>query len=89
MYIISPFEIMVDDSFYNAPGTPTGMRQQGGMMLKQKQYRVVELPECSTGQQIEDALNEVAEADYRLVRFTACDPGVAIRSIWCLRSTKD
>lgn len=53
-----------------------------------KQYRVVELPEGATGQQIEDALNEVANAGYYIVRLTTGDPGIALRAICCLRKER-
>lgn len=54
-----------------------------------KQYRVVEMPEGSTGQQIEDALNELADAGYYILRLTTGDPGLAIRAIFCLRAKRD
>ena len=54
-----------------------------------KQYRVVEVPDGSSGQQIEDALNEIADAGYYVVRLTTGDPGVAIRAICCLRAKRE
>jgi hypothetical protein len=57
-------------------------------MAMPKQYKVVELPEGATGQEIEDALNEAAEAGYYNVRMTTGDPGLALRAIFCLRKER-
>lgn len=57
-------------------------------MIAQKQYRVIELPEDTTGQQIEDALNEIAAAGYYVVRLST-GTGLAIRAICCLRAKRD
>ncbi len=55
-----------------------------------KQFRVVDLPEGSTAQEIEDALNEMADAGYYVLRMTMNDPpGLAVRAVCCLRAKRD